>query len=48
MQLGVNFDLKAFHIGFGWDKDFNPIASNDCDGEPISTSGLRVNIGITF
>ena len=46
MQLGVNFDLGGFNIGFGWDKDFMPIA--DMYGEDLSTSGARINIGVVF
>ena len=46
MQLGVNFDIWKFHLGVGWDKDFMPIA--DLGKYNLNTSGVRVNIGVTF
>jgi len=53
MQLGVNFDIKHFHIGLGWDKDFSPLFNGELyNGSyydyKISTSGARVNIGIVW
>jgi hypothetical protein len=50
MQLGVNFDLGKFNIGFGWNNDFMPIWASEVYGEEISfhTSGARINIGVTF
>lgn len=46
MQLGVNFDINHFYVGFGWDKDFMPIA--DLHVANLNTSGARINIGYTF
>lgn len=50
MQLGGHFDFNRFYLGIGWDKDFMSIA--DVDGRyedfSIKTSGVRVNIGVTF
>ena len=50
MQLGVNFDLNHFYLGFGWDKDFNPIQKYQYYGDDVklSTSGARLNIGFAF
>lgn len=48
MQLGVNFDLGKFHVGFGWDKDFMPIWDLEGTDYSFGTSGARINIGITF
>lgn len=46
MQLGVNFDINRFNIGFGWDNDFMPITK--VNGYKLKTSGARINIGVTF
>ncbi|MBR6030987.1 MAG: outer membrane beta-barrel protein [Bacteroidaceae bacterium] len=46
MQLGANFDIYNFHMGFGWNYDFIPIA--EIHKENLTTSGARINIGVTF
>ena len=46
MQLGVNFDISKFNIGFGWDNDFLPIAKYG--SYSVGTSGARIHIGVVF
>lgn len=46
MQLGVNFDISKFNLGFGWDNDFMPIAKYKRDR--TGTSGARIHIGVVF
>lgn len=48
MQLGVNFDIKHFYLGLGWDKDFSPLYSYEDYDYKVKTRGARVRIGVTW
>ncbi len=52
MQVGVNFDIKHFNVGFGWDNDFSSLYDNGnyarYDIKTIKTSGVRINIGVVW
>ena len=46
MQLGVNFDISKFNIGFGWDNDFMPIYKYSRYN--AGTSGACIHVGVVF
>lgn len=48
MQVGANVEFNRFYVGAGWNKDFMPICTASSLLGEIKTSGLRVNIGMTF
>lgn len=51
-ELGCNFDIWNFHFGVGWGTDFiklaTPYFSNSYGVHTFKTSGVRVNLGVTF
>lgn len=51
-ELGCNFDIYNFHLGVGWGVDFMKLAtpsfSNSYGIHNFKTSGVRVNVGVTF
>lgn len=58
LQLGVNFDIKRFHLGFGWYKNLSNLMCEEYNGyweytgikdEPkMKYSDIRFRIGYTF
>lgn len=51
-EFGANFDFANFHLGVGWMTDFMKLAevayTNSYYVHKFGTSGVRVNIGVTF
>ena len=51
-EFGANFDIYNFHLGVGWTTDFMKLAevdySNSYFVHKFGTSGVRVNVGVTF
>ena len=50
-ELGCNFDIWNFHFGVGWSYDFMKLAdvsTRNYGLHVFKTSGVRVNVGVTF
>lgn len=51
-EFGANFDIYNFHLGVGWMTDFMKLAevnyTNSYYINKFGTSGVRVNVGVTF
>ena len=49
-EFGCNFDIYNFHLGVGWGLDFMKLARAEYSYyyRDWKTSGVRVNVGVTF